>query len=474
MGQLFRALSLSPRSVRYKLSIIFALISFIPMLVCGFFVSFYILPNFDTTGEIYLILAITLFLILLGCYLARRIIYPIVKITAHARGIVEGDLDKELNIKEDDEIGQLSSSLNRLSIRLKENMNLLHSYGEKMKQINLEINKKVFALSSLLQIGNLITASSNINDIFNLILTKLSQLEEDGVAFLMLLDEQSGELIMREKINIEAASLGEIKIKIGQGLLGKLFENGQPLIIDQQKRFKNIDKNSSKILQTKNIAILPVLVFGKIAGILGTGNNKDNFIYLDNEIELIEVFVKQVSVAIENHILTNKTKELVVRDELTGLYNENYICSRLEEEIKRAVSYQRPCSFIVFEFANLKQCQNILGEKIFANILKKVAQIFRENISDIDKAARLSENQFAILLPEKNKMQSLSFAQNISQQIKRYIVSEKKLKDTLQLKLNIGISATPIDGTTATEVIKKAFQYVNKAKEEKQNDIVFS
>lgn len=474
MRQIFKTLSLAPRSIRQKLIVAFALMSLIPMFVCGYLIAYYILPKIDTFWDVYLIFIITIILMLMGFYLAKKIIYPIVEITAHAKGIADGVFAEDLNIKEEDEIGQLSGSLNRLSTRLKKNMTELHSYGEKIKQINMEINKKVFALSSLLQIGNLITTNSSLDEVFGLIVGKLSQLEQGGAAFLMFLDEESGELIMRAQANIEGKQVKEVKIKVGRGPLGNVFSNNKPLIIDAQKGRQLVDENLNKILQTKNIAVLPIVSFGKVIAILGTGNDAENFLFTDDAIELIGVFVKQVAVAVENDLLLSKTQELSVRDELTGLYNESYIRNRLDEEIKRAISYQRPCSLIIFELDNFQRYQTVYGEIDAGKLLKRIAQTLKESTSEVDKAARFSDNRFAVVLPEKNKQQSLNLAENIKKEVKRFASKEVRSGVTISLGLNVGTSTTPIDGTTALELINKALYCIEQIEGKRDNKTVRS
>ncbi len=474
MKGLFKSLSLAPRSIRHKLTVAFALMSVIPMLVCGYLLIYYVFPILKTLGGISLLFTFTILLMVSGFYLAKKIIYPVIEISLHAKGIVVGRLGKELDITGEDEISQLGGSLNQLSARLKENMGELHSYGEKIKQINMEINKKVFALSSLLQISNLITTTCNLDEVLQLVAEKLSQLEAQGPTFLMLLEKESRQLSMRVQTNMQSEEARQIRIKIGQGLLGKVFSTTRPLIVDTQRK-SAVDKELQKILPTRNIAVLPITSSGKVIGILGTGNNIEPFFFSDDEIELIGVFTKQIAVAIENDTLLRKAEELNTRDELTGLYNESYIRSRLDEEIKRAVSYQRPCSFIILEINNFRQYRDTLGEIVAERTLKKIAQTLKVGTTEIDKVARFSDHQFAVILPEKNKRQCLNLAENITKEIERFALQQKQDEPSaVVLTFNAGISATPIDGLTSVELINRALSYIAKAKGEGTNKIVMS
>jgi len=467
MVQFFKTLSLAPQGIRSKLTVAFALMSLLPMFVFGYLAFYYIFPTVDTFGEIFVIFVITVIIMLLGFWLARNIIYPIAEIAARAKGIAEGRLDEQLEIKQGDEIGELGKSLNYLSLRLKKNMTELNSYGEKIKQINMEINKKVFALSALLQIGNLITTSTNLDEVFNLIVEKLAQLETGGTAFLMLPKKGKNTLMMRAQVNITNERAGSYEVKIGQGLLGAVAKEAQPLIIDAQRKANLLDEASQGALQVENLIALPVISSGKAIGILGMGNNLENLAFSDDEIELIEVFAKQVAIAIENEVLVHKTEELTVQDELTGLYNNSYIRSRLDEEIKRAISYQRPCSFIIFEIGNLTQYRNLLGEVIFEKTLKKIARILKEGTAEIDKAARFSNHQFALLLPEKNRRQALGVMKDLEEKIGEFAASQNSVKPFVSLVISASFSAAPIDGTTATELINKALEGIGKTEKQK-------
>jgi diguanylate cyclase (GGDEF)-like protein len=437
--------------------------SLIPMFVFGFYLYYYIMPTVSTFGQIFSVFVITIFLMVLGFYLAKEIIYPIMQIATHARGIAEGEVSGELDIKREDELGQLSHSLNRLSARLKENMSELHSYGEKIKQINMEINRKVFALSSLLQIGNLITTASSLDEVLKLIVEKLSQLEKGGATFLALQDKRHGPLSIPAYINMEGEQVSQIKIKAGQGPLGKIFASVQPLIIDTQKRPALLDDNLKKITQVaSNIVAVPVTSSGKTIGILATGNSNKNYIFLDDEVELIGVFAKQVAVAVENDMLLRKTEELSVLDELTGLYNENYMRSRLDEEIKRAVAYQRPCSYVILELNNFKKYRQAYGEEDYREDLKRIALTLKGSTTEIDKVGRLTDHSFALILPEKTKTKSKELVDSIRKKIEDSVFSRRPVKPDLALTLGMGITSTPIDGSTAVELINQATNSIGK------------
>ena len=97
----------------------------------------------------------------------------------------------------------------------------------------------------------------------------------------------------------------------------------------------------------KNCLAMPVFLKSKVKAILGIGNTREDFQYNKDDIELLDIFSKQVAIAIENDIMASRIEKLEIKDALTGRYNQGFINSRLQEEIKRAIAYQRPCALII-------------------------------------------------------------------------------------------------------------------------------
>ena len=61
-------------------------------------------------------------------------------------------IDNKIEIAREDEIGELGSTLNKLSSKLKDNMNDLRSYGEKIKQINMGKSLQILQSVSIFSI----------------------------------------------------------------------------------------------------------------------------------------------------------------------------------------------------------------------------------------------------------------------------------------------------------------------------------
>ncbi|MBL7130267.1 MAG: diguanylate cyclase [Candidatus Omnitrophica bacterium] len=464
MAGLFRNLSLVSRGLRYKLRIAFSLMSIIPLLVCIYLFFIYNphtakvpFSNLQISASV----IVTVIIAIIGFLVAKQIVDPIVEMSSEAKSIARGEYSKTIDIYREDEIGELGNALNQLTRRIRDNMQELRNYGEQTKQINVEINKHVVVLSGLLQISNLVTQGASLKEIYDISISKIAQLKNAAWAILVISGQYKS-----FKICAEYGISDEMSSFLSKDGIRKIFDsvllNKKGWIIDKQQG--NVDTDELiQIFDTTNIVFVPVYRHTKIIGFLGAGNSQSENKYDNDDLELLGIFAKQISISIENDYLTNRLLKLEIKDTLTGLYNKNFIVNRLDEEIKRAMIYQRPCAFLLLSIDKFEEFLKSRGQLVSEEILKKVSKILEENCSEIDRIARYSDHDFAIILPEKNKKQSIVLAEDIREKINEFFSQNQESKI---LTISGAVSENPIDGSTPEDLIQKAEESLDLAKKE--------
>ena len=99
---------------------------------------------------------------LLGYYFSKNISSPIKKINLSALELARGNYGIETNIYQKDEIGELSSSFDLLSLKLKYIINELFEEKNKLSNIITSISEGIIALDKNLQIININKAAKNL------------------------------------------------------------------------------------------------------------------------------------------------------------------------------------------------------------------------------------------------------------------------------------------------------------------------
>lgn len=459
-----KKLSITSKGLRYKLRIAFYLMSILPFLICIYIISIYILPNTGIKANIGFLVLISALIISGGFIVIRGVVDPVIKISSEAKKMIaQGNYQREIDIKTDDEIGDLSKVLNQLTHRIRENMEQLKDYG-------VDVQRKMISLSGLLQISGLITQDVSLSNILEAAVEKMYNLADSDNAYFLLSEEPTQELVGKMAVGLNRDKLLKLRIALGEGLLGKTTEENHPLILDSKTTSLATEQlEVQEKLGTKNNLCLPIYSRGKALGLLGIGNNVVDFEYKSDDINMLEIFAKQVTIALENEALNEKVKGLEIKDDLTGLYNEKFVRSRLKEEIRRAIIFQRPCSFVLLNVDSFRNYHNNFGELDSEAALKKITLILEESISEIDHAGRFGDNEFAIILPEKTKRQGLEIAEKLRKKVD-YVFGQ--LEDPRRkLTLSGGISENPLDGDTSDELVYKAKQNLAEAKREGKNRI---
>ncbi len=471
MKGFFGKASLTPRGLRYKLVIAFSLMSIIPILACGYLIFSHSFPKMIDLISVTAVVLLSTIISILGLVLARAMVDPVINMATEAKMIASGEFDREISVHEYDEVGIIGESINSMTSKIRLNLDELKSFSQRTKELNVEIHKKVLALSSLLQIGDLIaTGSANLDSVLELSVQKVAMILDGGFCvFYMIPKEESTEYLPKAYSNIQEETLLDIIIKTGEGFLGRIVEEKKLVIVDNTtKTTRDIEdfKSRNKI---KNLLAIPIYSGKKTFGLLVVGNEQDSYRYKVDDLDLIKIFAKQITIAIENDIWIKKSEELSIKDDLTDLYSKGYVLSRLDEEIRRAIFYQRPCSFILLSIDNFKSLRETRGELVAEDIIRRVARLIKDNTTPVGKAARMSGKEFGMLLPEKNKREAAYIADSVRKQIE----AANFLKDgSLKITVSGGVSENPIDGSTQEELFRRATELLANAKSMGKNRVV--
>ena len=462
--------SLLPHGLRYKLLIAFCLMSVIPLLVIGYLVnSFFFLGEELALVQVSIAVLFCIIIAWLGLFLAKGIIERVVDTALQTKIIAEGNYDRKIPVDTGDEIGQIGEAVNFLTRKIKNNITDLREYQKKTKEINVEIQKRVSILSSLLQIGELISSPVKLEAILEVTLSKLARLYENGFAAFYFPDKD-GRLALRTSDGLENKELLSLTIESGKGFLGKALQGKKYSLIDSSSKFFSKERGEFKAkYKCENLVAVPIRIIRGLGALLVVGNDMKDFTFTSDDMDVVKVFAEQVAIAVENDVLMKKAEILEIKDNATGLFNRKYITGRLEEEIKRSRVSQRPCAFILIDVDDFKKYQKEKGAAEGATALQKAAEVITKSLPPLAKAGRFDEDSFGLVLPEVNKKGAIEVAEKIRKGIEKMRPSSGKND---KITASSGVSENPLDGATTEEILEKAKKALDKAKKDGKNKVV--
>ncbi|MBT3182771.1 MAG: diguanylate cyclase [Deltaproteobacteria bacterium] len=96
-------------------------------------------------------------------------------------------------------------------------------------------------------------------------------------------------------------------------------------------------------------------------------------------------------------------KELSIKDELTGFFNNRHFHELLTSEIKKSNRYKRPLAIVITSIKNFSTINKLFGHNEGDRVMAKSSDLIRSTIRDVDICARYGDNEFALILPESNE-----------------------------------------------------------------------
>ncbi|MET0067417.1 MAG: EAL domain-containing protein [Candidatus Thiodiazotropha sp.] len=160
-------------------------------------------------------------------------------------------------------------------------------------------------------------------------------------------------------------------------------------------------------------------------------------------------------------------QHLAHHDSLTNLPNRVLFLLRLKQAISKAKRTDRQMAVLFVDLDRFKEINDTLGHAVGDQVLKEVAQRFRNCVREEDLIARLGGDEFVFLTEGLERPQHAAvMAQQIIQSLS---LPFSMVNQQFFLTASIGISIYPQDGKTAEMLLRNADAAMYKAKEEGKN-----
>ena len=164
---------------------------------------------------------------------------------------------------------------------------------------------------------------------------------------------------------------------------------------------------------------------------------------------------------------------LAYHDSLTGLPNRIRFNERLVLDLARANRRSEVVGVVLFDLDRFKEVNDTLGHESGDKLLVAVAQRVQDTVRETDTVARMSGDEFCIVLPDqKDEHATMEAAHRIRHAfMKPFLIGGQEIPVTASL----GLSLFPFNGDTPETLVKKADIAMFRAKALGRNTLqVFS
>ncbi|WP_390594707.1 putative bifunctional diguanylate cyclase/phosphodiesterase [Simiduia litorea] len=206
-----------------------------------------------------------------------------------------------------------------------------------------------------------------------------------------------------------------------------------------------------------------------------------NPVYLQTYIKPIEFYDERVALIVSTDISERKRAQfkmefMAYHDALTDLPNRVHLVERLEHELRRAKRHGYHGAVLFIDLDHFKTINDSLGHPVGDEVLKQVAQRLQRSVREEDLVARLSGDEFVVVLTVLDQDLSIAAlkAAEIGEKI-RAKISEPYIYDEMELRVSgsVGVVVYPDADSSVHELIKYADTAMYQVKERGRDAIEF-
>jgi len=297
---IIRIRALKEESIYRKLLLTYVLVSLIPLvIICLFYVNGLGIP--EMAGFMQKAQPIMFFVVLAsvtGFFVTRNSMLNLLKILKEAKRIANGDLSRDLKTDELNEIGELSESFNKITSRLRKNIDELKESKKLLQNV-------------LTKIGSAMSSSQNIDSLLELIVQTMSNGLSAKSGAIMLLDESKKELHMKVAYGLDEQLVEKARFKIGEGVYGWVAQEGKPLNIEDVTSDDKFGGERSYYAERSMLAV-PLIHRNKVIGTISCHDKVDGAGFTTDDLILLSNLATQTAVAIINSRLSDNIENTYI------------------------------------------------------------------------------------------------------------------------------------------------------------------
>lgn len=224
---------------------------------------------------------------------------------------------------------------------------------------------------------------------------------------------------------------------IGSGVVGRVAETGEPLLLDDVHEFENYVetlpgaraelcvpvKHRGELVAVLNVEstrpaafhdhlILLMTVADQVAGAIAIAQRHAELLKLQAQLEAKTRALEAANVHLANAIET--LHRISTQDGLTGVSNRRHFDDTLARECRRAVRSRAPLSLLMVDVDHFKDFNDQHGHQAGDEELRRVAHTLRDAVHRAaDLVARYGGEEFVVLLPETNEPDARALAESV-------------------------------------------------------------
>ena len=254
----------------------------------------------------------------------------------------------------------------------------------KFKEIMIEVNQSIIELT-------------NINELFDLILSKCITLMRGAKYGSILLLKKDTNLVIASSIGYADEKIEDFILPLESSFhylktKGKITST---IIIDDvsnlySSKYVVLGKNDWKIVSCIST---PIIINNKLFGMINIDSDQKD-IFNEDDIDIMNYMKYQIENTISTHNLYNEIMYLSKYDKLTNIYNRRSFEEIFDKVLSEALRHNNSFLLVIFDLNGLKLVNDTYGHLQGDEFIKSFVNKLKSSISETDILARYGGDEF--------------------------------------------------------------------------------
>ena len=224
----------------------------------------------------------------------------------------------------------------------------------------------------LFEIGKLVGSDLDPGVLLSRIAELVCQVIDAQACSVMLLDAARARLLAKAAYGLRAERIHSLSFAIGEGIAGWVAQHGDAVLLPDaaaDARFVQLPGNRTQIA---SLICVPLIARGERVGVVtATSDHKNAF--QQSDLELVSFIASTIALDIENVRL----HRVAVTDPLTGVYNREFLATKMPAEIEMALARGRSISVAMVDVDHFKRVNDKYGHAADEQALVEIARRLR-------------------------------------------------------------------------------------------------
>jgi diguanylate cyclase (GGDEF)-like protein len=387
-------------------------------------------------------IALALFVVaLLSVTQVRRTLGPLEKLIEGTRRAGERDFSARVDVRSDDEFGELASSFNSMASRL---------------------GGQFTALLTLADIDHAILSRLDLDRVAETVVTRMRDIVPADYVSIVIVDRNAPEMACvytRDQRGEHAVGLARCAFAAQDTVELLAHPDGIWL---ERARAQGAFLAPILALGAASLLVLPIVWQQAVVGTVILGFDGAPLL-TEEERTRARNLGDRVGVAFATVAKDEQLYYQANYDVLTGLPNRLFFKDQLGRRLAQSEREPQPFALLFIDLDQFKNVNDSLGHSAGDDVLRQAAERLKRCVRDVDTVTRLGGDEFTIILSDiRSHRDPERVAEHVLEAMKRpFTVAGNEH----YLNASIGIAVHPSDGISSDELLRNADTAMYRAKE---------